>query len=445
MRSSRIAVVGLILALIGAGSIAYFHLVLFVPRVLDARARRGLGGRYALGNDFYPVWLTARECLPRRCDPYSAEMTRKIQTGLFGRALDANIPTDPPTDYRSLAYPAFADIVFAPAAVLDFPALRIVLAVVLPLLTTCSLGLWMLALNWRPTPIALAVMIPLALCNYPVLEALFAEQPGLIVGFFLAGAALALHRNRPLLAGILMALTTIKPQMTVLAIMYLLMRAACEWNRSEAKNGRSFIAGFFATLALLMPTSLLLWPHWIGSWLGVVFGYHRYATPQLVSDLLGPVWGPRLGPLLIAALLVFAITLAWRNRRAALGSNDFWLTFTILLAITSVAILPGQAVYDHVILFPGILLLIRHWRDRPVRRAFRGLQVIAAITLLWPLVTAFALVVARAFLPANTVYSEPLLTLPFRTALSLPFAVLALLAMSLRNRQPERASGLVSV
>jgi len=46
-------------------------------------------------------------------------------------------------------------------------------------------------------------------------------QPGLIVGLSAGRSILALRRNKFFLREILLALTTIKPQMTLLAVVYL--------------------------------------------------------------------------------------------------------------------------------------------------------------------------------------------------------------------------------
>src|SRR5690242_10697941 len=54
------------LALIGAASMLYYHQRLFMPRVQAARTAQGLGDGYLLGNDFYQVWLAARESLRNR-------------------------------------------------------------------------------------------------------------------------------------------------------------------------------------------------------------------------------------------------------------------------------------------------------------------------------------------------------------------------------------------
>ena len=90
------------------------------------------------------------------------------------------------------------------------------------------------ALSWSVSWPWLATAILLTVFSYPVLEGLYAGQLGLLVGFLLAASLLALQRGRLFLAGILMALTTIKPQMTALAIFYLLLWSLADWGDAAA-------------------------------------------------------------------------------------------------------------------------------------------------------------------------------------------------------------------
>ncbi len=415
------------LALIGSASMLYYHLGLFIPRMLQVRAVNGGGNGYSFGDDFYPIWLTVRQWRVEHRDLYSPEMTREIQTGLFGRALDPRNPTDPPVEYRQFAYPAFTELLLWPAALLEFPQLRLVLAVLLPLLTIASLWLWMLALQWRVHPLWMAAIVLLTLCTYELLEAFFAEQPGLLVGFFLASAALALRKNHLMLAGALTSLTLIKPQVTLLATLYLLL-----WSFADRRR-RPFWLGFSAVTICLTAASLWIWPHWIEQWVSILVGYHRYAMPPLISVLLGSRLSHYVGPVMIAGLLAASLMVAWRNRRAGPDSLDFWLTLTLLLAVTSVTLLPGQAIYDHIILIPGIFLLLRYRSQlREAGRIPRALLTAGTLVLFWPWFAAFALLLARLWFAPAVLDSNALFVLPIRTAASLPFAVLVLLACAKR-------------
>jgi hypothetical protein len=421
----------LLLAVIGAGSMLYYDLGLFMPRSLEVNAAKGLGNGYAFGDDFYPVWLASREWLREGGNPYSAEMTRQIQTGLFGRPLDAHIPTDS-TDLRMFAHPAFTILLFWPAAELPFAASRVVLVVLLAAMTVGSVLLWMRALSWRVSRNWMAVVLLLTLSSYPALEGLYVGQLGLLVAFLLASSLLALQRSRFLLAGFLMALTTIKPQMTMLAIFYLLIWSLHDWR----VRGR-FCVGLFSTLSLLIGGSLAVLPTWIQSWTHTVLAYRQYTRPPLVTEVLTSPLGSRwAGPatfVLTAASIVFVMVLAWRNRSAESGSFAFWITLTLLLSITTIIILPGQAIYDHLILLPGILLLVRYRNELlDAGRAPRTLLAIGALVLFWPWIAAFALILLRPFLAPGDFHSTAVLSLPLRTAASLPFAVLALLAWTLR-------------
>ena len=74
----------------------------------------------------------------------ASKMTRDIQIGLYGRPLDATRAGDP-VDRRVFPYPAYADLLFWPAAQVPFPAIRIVVLVALFALTVATPLLWLRA------------------------------------------------------------------------------------------------------------------------------------------------------------------------------------------------------------------------------------------------------------------------------------------------------------
>jgi hypothetical protein len=106
-----------------------------------------------------------------------------------------------------------------------------------------------------------------------------------------------------------------------------------------------------------------------------------------------------------------------------------------LLAITTITILPGQAVYDHLILLPAILLLVRYRQAiAAAGGAARDLVRIGFLVLFWPWIAAFPLIVLRPWIPPGYFYSVPVFSLPLRAAAPLPFLTLALLAWMWRVR-----------
>jgi len=403
----------------------YYYSALFVPRVAAVAEVKSLGGGYFFANDFYPVWLTSRELLRARRDPYTPEMTREIQLGLYGRPLDPHRQGDP-ADQRAFVHPAFTDLVFWPAAELSFPMARIVVVASLGILTIAGIFLWLRALDWNLSWRWIGVSLLLILSSYPALEALFVGQIGLLVIFLLAATVAALHKERLLLAGICLALSMMKPQLVALVTLYLLVWASQHWVR-----GKRFVYGFFLTLASLVSTSLIVLPHWISSWVHGILVYRDYTRPPLVSEVITRPLGPQFcGPatfILTTASLVIALILIRKNRRAPIQSFEFWFTFTVLLALSVITILPGQAVYDHLVLVPAIFLLIRdRHRFLSSGRVSQLLFTIGAAALFWPWIAALGLTLLSCFAP-KIPSSAAVLSLPLRTTASLPFAVLALL------------------
>lgn len=429
------------LALLGAASMLYYHQRLFMPRVHAARTAQGLDDGYLLGNDFYQVWLVARESLRNRRDPYGPKMTREIQTGLFGRPLDPNRPTDP-IDRRVFPYPAFTGLLFWPAAQYPFPPVRAVVIFLLAILTAATVSLWLRALHWRIGKKWIAVILLLTLSSYPVLEGLYSAQLGLLVAFLLAATIVALQKGHLLFAGFLLALTTIKPHVTALVILYLLL-----WSLHLWKERGRLLVGFFSTLTLLTLAALLAFPHWIPSWIHTVLAARRYTQPPVLAEILTSLLGPKLAApatlVLTGTFIVIAIILSWRSRAASAESRAFWMTLSLLLTVTTITILRGLAIYDHLILLPAILLLF-HNRDElgEAGPAPRILLVVGVLVLFWPWLAAFALILFRTWLAPSTF--NALLSLPLRNAASLPFAVLILLVW-MRRISARRSREAVAV
>jgi hypothetical protein len=396
-----------------AAGMAYYYFALFLPYAHAQLETAGITRGYRYGCDLYPFWLTSRQILKDRNNPYTQETTNQIQIGLYGRTL--NRPGDPAAKYRAFAYPLYADFLALPVAILPFPIVQAIGSILFPLIVICTCWLWLRFLNLSLTPTSLLSLFALTLASYPVLECLYALQPSLIVALLLSGTAAALARNRLGLAAVLLALASIKPQLVVIVALWLLIWASADSAR------RRFIYSFFATLVALFFASWLAVPGWLIPWVHSLTAYRQYTDPPLSRLDFGPI----AGNLFAITLLAIGAVRAFRSRRAHADSPQFATTFSYLLAITVLIAPSSLAVYDHILLLPAILWLLSSKDAVFKRRApigIIGFAAIAALSWQWLAATGVTLY----SLVSCEILHGVWITLPLRTAASVPFAIVAL-------------------
>lgn len=411
----------LILTIILAVGTCYYYFGLLIPNVRQLSLAHAMDVRYSFGGDFYPIWMTGRELLDHRSDPYTPEMTKKIQIDLYGRPM-ATRSGDPPAEYRAFSYPLYTDLLAGPLLPLSFNAVRLVLSVPLVLVTAASVLLWLRAFEIKLPRGTLRIFVLLTLISYPALEGLYALQAGLLVGFALAASVWALVHNRLALSGVLLAIASVKPQMMWLIAIFTLLWTCSEWKRRKA-----LALSFVFTMALLCLVSEVMLPGWFSGWWRAVTRYSAYTLPPLPQFILGRFPG------LAASLFLLFLTgiVCWRSRKSPAPSETFSLAISWVLAVTAILLPTGGAVYDQILLLPAILWL---WprREEICRRSIplRVLALAAAVAISWQWIMACAVAVGTFVYPAWA-GMHTVLVFPTRMAASLPFVVIALLAFAI--------------
>jgi Glycosyltransferase family 87 len=366
-------------------------------------------------SDLYPRWLGSRELLLHHRDPYSPEVTREIQAGYYGRPLDPARPNDP-KDQQGFVYPVYVALLLAPTATFPFEIVQPCFRWFLAILTGASVLMWLRALGWRPRVPSVAVIMILIFGSYAFAQGIKLQQLSLLVSGLMAGSIVLLSSGHLFWAGVLLALATIKPQLTAPLTAWLLL-----WTISAWKSRQLFVYGFVLAVAALVGGGELLLPGWIGLFRKAVSDYTQYTGPSLFDLLLGPV-----ASVVAASLLLIAVaSVCWKFRDATCQSNSFMLGTTLVLAAT-VVVIPMFAPYNQLLLLPGIFLAIaKSSHFRTPSRAFVSAVAIAVIA--WPWLSATGLLAARAFLRTSTIgqgWSAPLYT-----SLAIPLSVLALLVL----------------
>lgn len=410
----------LVLAIVLATGMTGYYFGVFIPRARSARVRQQRAGGYFYGGDLFPLWLTSRQLTESPANPYTDATTHAIQIGVYGRTLDPTRPGDPKPRYRAYSYPLSANLLAWPLSVFSFHRVQGMLSLVFPLLAIATAVLWLRALDVRVSPSLLAVFLLLYLTSYPVLEGLFALQPTIVVATLLAATGWALARGRYWLAGGVLALAAIKPQLTALLTAWLVMWALSNWRRR-----RGLVFGLAALFAVLIGASEFVLPGWIQLWLRALLDYRQYTLPPLLPLVLGP----KIGWLVALALLALAIAWGWRSRNASASDAHFWLMLSFVLTLTVLALPMGDAVYEHILLVPGLLVIYlhRHQLFQP-RGPRRWLAVLFQIVLFWQWLAAWGVVIAGQITPGLLAGSSAIL-LPLRLAVPLPFLVLGLVGL----------------
>jgi hypothetical protein len=379
-------------------------------------------------SDLYPRWLGARELLLRHRDPYGSELTREIQLAYYGRTLDPARPEDP-KDQQGFAYPVYVVFLLAPVMNLPFPAVQAGFRWLLILLTAASVPLWLHTLGWRPPWATTTSFVVFTLGSFPVMQGIKLQQLSLLVAGMIAACATLLAGGNFLLAGVLLALATIKPQLVLPVAAWLLLWAISDWSRR-----RNFVWGFVVTLAVLCGAAEYVLPGWMRRFREAIAAYRDYndGVESVLDVLVTPTWGRALA---VLAILLLAFV-GWRLRRLPSDCTAFRWMLALTLAVT-VMVVPKTAPYNQVPLVPGILFLLQQWQTLWAKnRLTRIIVLISGFLISWPWLAAVSLTVASVFLPNESV--QKAWAVPLYSSIVIPIAAVVLLSLCLREEVADQ-------
>jgi hypothetical protein len=257
------------------------------------------------------------------------------------------------------------------------------------------------------------------------------QQLTLLVAALMAACIAAIVDGKFVLAGILFALATIKPQLVALPAIWMSIWALGDWRRR-----RRLFWSMAASMAVLFIGSEALLPGWIREFCAATSAYYRYTGggQSLLDVALTTTTGGRiLSTVLAAVLMVFL----WRVRREAEGSTDFQWSLAAVLG-TTLVIIPMFAPYNQVLLVPCFMLMVKKVRCIwGANRLSRFFFAVTAASIAWPWTATFGLSIALLLLPIGTL--QRAWWLPFTTTLMIPISLLALIFVSRGPITSERA------
>ncbi|MEJ5201367.1 MAG: glycosyltransferase family 87 protein [Anaerolineales bacterium] len=330
------------------------------------------------GNDFLPRWLGTRLLVFQGLSPYSDETALEIQKMAYGRPVRAG------EDEMRMAYPLYSIVLFLPYALIgDFSLARALwmttLEVAIILLSLLSIHLT----TWRPSLPMLTSFLIFSLFWYHGLRPLINGNAVALVALCIVGAFWAIRKGADELAGVLLAFSTIKPQLALLPIVFISLYAL--WQRRWR-----LVFWLIGTIILLSLGAALLLPDWILQNLREVLRYPLYTPPGTLQAALRiwfPLFGNRLG-WAITGILTLMLLFEWRLAFRAEFRHFLWtacLTLTISQWI-GIQTDPG----NFIVLMPALVLVFAVWEERWKRagRLFAIVTILLIFLGIWSLFLA---------------------------------------------------------
>jgi hypothetical protein len=331
-------------------------------------------------NDFYPRWRGAQLYWLKGIGPYSEEASLAIQEGVYGR------PARSDEDQVLFAYPFYTVFFLLPLAWLDYAWAQAVWMVVIELALIGGVTLTLKYVGWQAGRWSLALAMLWTMVFYHSVRTIVLGQFAGLIFLWMICVLWSLRRQRDVMAGMFLVLTTIKPQMSFLFIPALLI-----WGVGRRRF--RFVATFGVAMVLLASVSFALLPSWGGQFVRQVMAYPLY------TRLGSPVWIvahrflPWLGTpfeLGVSLLIVVYLVVQWRHLpQVTMGSGMFHWLVGLTLIVTNLATV-RTATTNYVALYIPLFFALR---VALVRSSKRSLWVIVfylgSAVIMWVLFLGF--------------------------------------------------------
>ena len=304
------------------------------------------------GNDFLVHWVGTRALFVDGLSPYSDTAAERIQTLAYGR------PAEPGEHELRVAYPLYSVIVFLPYAL--FSDYEIARALWMTTLEAALVGLAFVSLRlvrWKMGLWLLPLFLIFSILWYHSVRPIINGNAVILVALLIAGAFAALRARRDELAGVLLAISTIKPHLVILPIIFVLV-----WTLSS-RRWRT-LGWMLISLVLMSAGAALLVPDWPLQNLREILAYSSYnppGTPGAVFETWLPATGRQMGWALSVVLGLIMIA-EW----ALVRGKDFrWFLWTGSLTLVisqwiGIQTDPG----NFILLYLPLVLVFALWVER---------------------------------------------------------------------------------
>ncbi len=308
------------------------------------------------GNDFLVHYVGTRSFIYEGLSPYSDEVATRIQVAAYGH------PAQGIEHELRVAYPLYSIILFAPFSLIgDYQISRAVWMTVLELALVAMTFVSFEVVEWKPPLWMQGSLLLFSVIWYHAVRGVINGNAVILLALALASILLLIKKDRDKIAGVLLAVTTIKPHLVVLAIPLIII-----WSIYHKRW--QLIIWFSGTLVGLIVIGLIMIPDWITQNLWEILKYPAYNPAGTLAAVLGE-WMPGISTQLKWSIgIILGLVLLYEVWLARKG-NFQYLFWTVMLSLTinqwiGIQSDPG----NFILLFPVLILILseinKKWKEK---------------------------------------------------------------------------------
>jgi hypothetical protein len=209
-------------------------------------------------------------------------------------------------------------------------------------------------IEYKPAKNILLGLILFSFFSAEFLQPLIDGNPSSLAALFAVLSLFFISKKTDYLAGMFLAFSTIKPQLSVLFF-------ALIWIWSFSRKRWGIIYSSSVTLFILFGISFLSLPNWVSEFIRDTTAYPGAATPSTPRAILAHWMPASIANIIAWALTILSIYILFQTWRRAYGKD-----FPILLWAVSItfAIMPltgiTSAKSNYIAMLPGVILLLQY-------------------------------------------------------------------------------------
>jgi hypothetical protein len=281
------------------------------------------------GNDFLARWNGAHEWLIHGNNPYTNQVSEIAQKMIYGRLANPLKGED----VAHFVYPIYSMLFFAPFALMDYTLARAVWMTVLEVAMVALTFISLRLSGWKIKPISLAGILIFSILWYCSVRTIILGQFSGINALLILISLLCIKTEHDQVAGVLLALSTSKPQMSYLLIIFIIFWAI------RSSRHRIWIS-FFLAMIIMTVVGWLLLPGWPIGWIQQLMNYPGYTDRigSIVSIIAGVTPGIK-DQISMGLMIVFYLYMVfeWLRTRGNDIPTFLWTAYVTLVVTNFVA------------------------------------------------------------------------------------------------------------